>query len=234
MATFSSEVDAAIERALAAPDPLWITDADGTLWSDDIGEAFLRALADDGALVSPEAQGIEVWAEYERRVEIDRASGFAWAVQVMAGMSEAEVVRRADALASAFVPKHLFPEMKTLLDRSAETWIVSASNHWIVRAAAPLIGIPADRVLGIRVTVDGGRLTSTLIDPVTYAQGKADAIRQHIGRMPSLVSGDSRGDLEMMQLATGAALVVSKPKGIDPSLRDRGWPIHRPHVFGPQ
>jgi hypothetical protein len=73
-----------LEAVLAAPGCLWVTDADGTLWSDDIGEGFLKALIAEGALVSPEARG-DVWAAYEERVRRDKASGYAWAAQQWLG-----------------------------------------------------------------------------------------------------------------------------------------------------
>ncbi|MEN9785786.1 MAG: hypothetical protein RLZZ299_1050 [Pseudomonadota bacterium] len=217
-----------IQAALAAPGAVWVTDADGTLWADDIGEGFLRALARDGALRSPEAQG-DVWAAYEARVRADKAAGYAWAVQVMAGMTEAEVERRAEAYAQAFVPRHLHPAMAGLLaeasERGVETWIVSASNAWVVRAAARVLGLPPARALGIRVAVEDGVLTDRVVPPVTYADGKVAALRAGLGRMPSLASGDSRGDAEMLA-AAGTPLVV-RHAGVDPAFLDRasasGW-----------
>src|SRR5205085_1848485 len=70
-------------------------DADGTLWSEDIGEAFFRWLA-AGELLPPLGKGrdpFEVYAEYEERVARSRADGFSWAVQCMAGLAETDVRR---------------------------------------------------------------------------------------------------------------------------------------------
>ncbi len=212
---FPPEVAARLEQALSVPGALWVTDADGTLWSDDIGEGFLQKLIADNALVSPEAQGIDVWLEYEARVAADKGAGYAWAAQVMAGMPEAEVRERAASFAKAFVPRHLYGAMAALIEAAqtigAVPWIVSASNQWIVEAAAPLLGMPANRVAGIRVAVANGRLTSRLVSPVTFKAGKVDTIQQLIGRTPTLVSGDSSGDVEMLAVATSAALFVAHP-----------------------
>src|SRR5689334_12894594 len=74
-----------LEQVLHQPNCLWVTDADGTLWRDDIGEGFLKQLIQDKALVSPEAKGIDVWQRYEELVAKDKLTGYAWAVQIMEG-----------------------------------------------------------------------------------------------------------------------------------------------------
>ncbi|MFM2153275.1 MAG: hypothetical protein RL199_1710, partial [Pseudomonadota bacterium] len=200
-----------LEAVLSAPGCVWVTDADGTLWADDIGEAFLKVLIRDRALVSPEATG-DVWAAYEEKVRRDKASGYAWAAQAMAGLPEAEVRARAADFARSFVPVHLYPAMRALLTeakaRGCETWVVSASNQWIIEAAAPLLGLDPSHGVGIRVAVEGGKLTSKVVEPVTYKAGKVAAIAQFIGRDPTLVSGDSFGDVEMLAKALHAGLLV--------------------------
>lgn len=232
---FAPAIADKLEAALAKPGCLWVTDADGTLWQHDIGEGFLQRLIDDHALVSPEAKGIDVWKEYEARVAKDKGTGYAWAAQIMAGMPEAEVRERAAAYAKEFVPKNLYPGMKALLEatkaRGCDRWIVSASNQWIVEAAAPLLGLDPKFALGIRVDVKDGRLTSDIVPPVTYKAGKTDAISFKIGATPAIVSGDSAGDTEMLDIATGAALFVEHGGRSDAKLveagRAKGWLIQR-------
>lgn len=207
-----------LANALAQPGCVWVSDADGTLWADDIGERFLERLIKDRILVTKEP---DVWATYEAKVKADKATGYAWAAQVMAGLSEDEVNRRATAFAAEFVPAHLYPAMRALLEEAraagCEPWIVSASNEWIVRAAAPLLGIDSAHAVGIRVAVRDGVLTEQVVAPVTYKQGKVEAIRQRIGRTPAIVSGDSVGDLEMFEIATRGAIFVKHPY-TDPAL----------------
>lgn len=228
---------ARLAELLSTPGCAWVSDADGTLWSEDIGEGFLKQLIADKALVSPAATG-DIWAAYDARVRADKASGYAWAAQAMAGLTEADVAARAEAYAATFVPAHLFPGMRALLSeartRGCEVWIVSASNEWIVRAAAPLLGLDPSHAVGIRVAVKDGTLTDTVVPPVTYRAGKVDAILARVGRLPSLVSGDSAGDLEMLAAATGAGLFVEHDY-TDPAVlglaRERGWlvePLGRP------
>lgn len=203
-----------LAQVLEEPGCLWVTDADGTLWSEDIGEGFLRRLIADRALVSPAAAG-DTWARYRELVAQDAATGYGWAAQLLGGLPSDEVRQRAEAFAREFVPKHGFPAMRALVAEAkaqgGETWIVSASAEPIVRAAAPLMGIDPTHVVGLRVAEEAGRLTSRLVGPVTYRQGKVEAIDRCIGRRPALVSGDSAGDVEMLSSATRLALVVRQP-----------------------
>lgn len=205
-------------------------DADGTLWYEDIGEAFARWLV-EGDLVL----GIDkarFWDEYEHRVAESRIDGYTWVIQVMAGLSEADIQLWCRQLAAAW-PNYR-PKMKALIAglqaEGFETWIVSASNRWIVHAAAPYMGIPQDRVLGIETQVTDGKLTMKPIYPRPCNQGKVDAIQKHIGVKPVFAFGDSMGDFEMLAYAE-QPLVVGRRDHLDNELvrhaPGRGWPVHR-------
>jgi phosphoserine phosphatase len=216
-----------LSASISQPGCVWVTDADGTLWSDDIGERFLQRLIADKALVGRPG---DVWAEYEARVAADKGAGYAWAARAMAGMSQADVEARARAFAAEFVPAHLYASMRALADAArahgCEAWIVSASPELLVKAAAPLVGIDPARAVGMQVAVAGGILQDESIGAITYRQGKVEAIRARIGRMPTLVSGDSAGDVEMFGVATQAALFV-RHSYTDPELlalaASSGW-----------
>ena len=61
----------------------------------------------------------------------------------------------------------------------------------------------ADQIFGIRVALDAqSRLTTQdpVAYPITFREGKADIIRQFIGRTPVLVAGDADTDFEMLTL----------------------------------
>ncbi|MBM4371307.1 MAG: haloacid dehalogenase-like hydrolase [Deltaproteobacteria bacterium] len=230
--TIAPAFETALEKTLAsappAPRRVAVFDGDNTLWDGDIGEAFLRWLASSGHLVDPPA---DVWGEYERRVAVDRSAGYGWAVQVMAGLPADRVARWAAAFAYAWPSWRA--GMRAILDRIAaagvETWLVSASSALVVRAAAPFMGIPQDRVLGMEVESSGGLLTDRLIRPLTCAGGKVEAIRRTIGLRPVAAFGDSFGDLEMLEDAS-AAFVVGQRSRPNAAFLDlaavRGWPVN--------
>jgi len=83
------------ERVRAAgrdlPGGVALFDADGTLWREDVGEAFLRHLVSLGLVQLPD--GSDPYEAYERAVDRDRASGYAYAAQLQAGLE----VRRVEA-----------------------------------------------------------------------------------------------------------------------------------------
>src|SRR5579883_2048839 len=110
--------DFALAIAAQAKEPrrkLACLDADGTLWSEDLGEAFLRWLAAGELLPNQAGKSQEqVYSEYEARVAEDRALGFAWAVQCMAALAESDVRRWARQLAFAW-PNYR-PAMRALVE----------------------------------------------------------------------------------------------------------------------
>jgi HAD superfamily phosphoserine phosphatase-like hydrolase len=205
-------------------------DADGTLWYEDIGEAFARWLV-EGDLLKAVSKD-RFWHEYETRVAESRIDGYTWVIQVMAGLPEADLQLWCRQMAAAW-PNYR-PKMKALIaglqQEGFETWIVSASNRWIVHAAAPYVGIPQDRVLGIETRVVDGKLTTKPVYPRPCNQGKVDAIQKHIGVRPVFAFGDSMGDFEMLAYAD-QPLVVGRRDHKDNELvrhaPDRGWPVHR-------
>src|SRR4051812_18143360 len=91
---FSEPFRAQISAQLLEPgsNKLACFDADGTLWNEDVGEALFRWLAAGQLLpwlgAPPDVE--TVWAEYEARVAKNRSEGYAWCVQCMAGLAEAD------------------------------------------------------------------------------------------------------------------------------------------------
>ncbi len=203
-------------------------DADGTLWPSDVGEEFLQWL-DQGRL--PSRPKGSAWPEYERRLAQNAASAYAFAVEVMEGLDESQLVAWAEPfVADRFVPR-IYPEVRRLVDalRQAgdEVWIVSASNAWLVRAAARQIGTQTRCVIGFDARVDQGRLTRSLITPWPVGMGKAQALMQR-GVLPMLAVGNSLFDREMLEMAQRAIVVCERAAGPSEAVamaRQRGWPV---------
>src|SRR5918911_4059261 len=94
----------AIRRA-AVPGGVAAFDADGTLWREAAGEAFLKHLVALGWVRLPD--GRDPYEAYERAVERDRRTGYAYAAQLQAGLEEAKVAAEADRVAGSWVPQRL-------------------------------------------------------------------------------------------------------------------------------
>src|SRR5437868_1165851 len=122
------------------PGALAVFDADGTLWRDDVGEAFLRQLVSLGWVRLPD--GSDPYEAYERAVDRDKASGYAYAAQLQAGLGHEQVATEAGRFAREWVPPRLVSDTQGLRALCAEAglrpFVVSASALPIVVAAAPL------------------------------------------------------------------------------------------------
>lgn len=209
------------------PGALAAFDADGTLWREDVGEAFLRHLVSLGWVKLP--GGGDPYQAYERAVDRDRASGYAYAAQLQAGLAHDEVAAEAQRFASRWVPPRLIGDTQDLRKLCAESglrpWVISASALPIVLAAAPLAGFAREQCRGIEVQVREGKFTAGLVQPVTYAAGKIAAAAQS-GRL-GLACGDSvGGDLPMLEAAQ-VAVVVAPAAGspLSTEARRHGWAV---------
>ncbi|MBI2069729.1 MAG: haloacid dehalogenase-like hydrolase [Elusimicrobia bacterium] len=104
--------------------------------------------------------------------------------------------------------------MRVLKGAGFDIWIVSASGQYIVEAASrKLFGVPAQRVIGVRSRLQGGRLSAD-IELMTYRAGKVRAIDQVIGFRPLFAAGDSDTDWEMLDYAQDLRLVIDRGKAV--------------------
>lgn len=207
-------------------------DADGTLWSEDIGEASYRSLLAGGVLPTlPGADPEAVYRDYEARVDVDRSAGYAWAVQCMAGVRESDLAVWSRQMAYAW-PNYR-PAMtglvRGLTAAGVDVWIVSASNVWVVRAAVARLGVAPDRVIAMESVVRDGVLTDEMVRPLICLEGKVEAIDRYIGVRPDLAAGDSVGDLAMLAAAREPIVIGRHDLPGNALLREaaaRGWPVH--------
>jgi phosphoserine phosphatase len=204
-------------------------DADGTLWREDIGEAFLRHLVSLGRVRLPD--GGDPYEEYERRVDADKRSGYVFAAQLQAGLRASDVQAEAERFARDWIPSRIVAEVQELRAlcgaRGLRAVAVSASPLPIVLAAAPLAGFSPDHCLGIEVRVESGRFTSQAIEPVTYADGKVAALRARRWDRIDVGCGDSfTGDLALLRAARIAVVVApSRGSPLADEAREQGWTI---------
>ncbi len=223
-------VRALVERVLQQDRPAAAAfDADGTLWPSDVGEEFLRWLEAGRLLLHPPREG--AWTRYETLLADDPPAAFSFAVEVMEGIAESDLVAWSRPFVlERFVPR-VYPPMRELLDelvgRGVDVWVVSASNTWVVRAAAEALGLDASRVRAFEADVDAGRVTRRVRRPLPVDEGKAEVLRA-AGVRPALAAGNSRHDEAMLEGAASAFVVVEKnipgSAGLDMARR-HGWPV---------
>ncbi|MFI0987420.1 haloacid dehalogenase-like hydrolase [Streptomyces exfoliatus] len=126
--------------------------------------------------------------------------------------------------------------IRTLQDAGFDVWIVSASPEPVVDVWAKGVGVHPSRAIGIRNTIEHGRLTAhlkgcgTVRDGedrmITYIDGKRCWINQEIlgvhgpaaervqpaSRRHVLAAGDSDTDVSFLRDATGLRLVLNRNK----------------------
>lgn len=205
-------------------------DADGVLWREDCGNAFLLWQMENHRL-RPEQyhRARQGWDDYQRGAMNDLEVAILCA-SVLEGLPEDQV----EADATAFFDAHIFQSIipathrwaKRLEAAGVEVWVVSGSHRWLIAAGARALGISDQRLLTVCATVRDGVCTMEVPEPVTYDQGKAEAIRQRLGRQPDLAVGNTFADHHMMELARTAIAVEPDPE-LEALARERGWPVVR-------
>lgn len=214
-----------LERMLAttAPGPA-VFDFDQTILRGDISESMLSDLA--------ARRGEPLVAVYEEACMRDLRTAYVELVHTLvAGRTEPEARRMAQSTFEAGVRGgHLGirPAMRELvwaLQRLGwEVWVVTASPEVLVQAVAELVGVHPSRVVGMRSEVGpDGRYLPRVLDPVTFAEGKLEAVRAHVGADPTFAAGDSVSDEPMMVAARHALLVDRGHEALRDRARSRGW-----------
>lgn len=214
------------EAVFAEPHGIVATDADGTLWSGDVGVDAFEALLRRGSLseaaraeLHAEAEGLglaagrtpveQARALYEAELSGvypgDRACAMmAW---IFAGMTPTEMRTFArEVIAEQNIAARLQPEALAVLrwagDRSIPVVIVSASPLAVVEAAVEALPGPRPHIIAMSPYEENDRLLPKVRPPLPYGAGKAEALRAQFAGRPILAAlGDSGFDAEMLQLA---------------------------------
>jgi phosphoserine phosphatase len=195
-------------------------DADGTLWSVDVGEAFLRFAGEEGHLPNW-PRGPASWQEYERRLATGNLRhAFEFCVTAFEGADALAIAALAENFVRSRWAEYVFPAMKDLVRamRQAEVdvWIVSGSPAWCVVPGAALVGIPENRVIAAIPALEGGRISDRMGAPLPTLETKVDAIVASAGRPPHFAAGNSTYDYAMLESARAVALLIDPPT-------DNGW-----------
>lgn len=231
---FNPLFEALLRRTLSRVPPerrLAAFDADGTLWRGDVGDDFFLRLAAQGALTPPDGEVISSpegwWSAYAALRERDPAYAFGWCCRAMAGLTEDYVREQARQFVDAFLPAHRRGVMaEWVIDLQADgwrVWVVSASNWWVVAEGATRLGLPVKQVIGVRVVVRDGILSSELDGPVTQGAGKVAALRLHGVEHVALAVGNAHGDIELLGNAEGLAVALCPDDILYREARLRSW-----------
>jgi phosphoserine phosphatase len=211
-------------------------DADGTLWSGDVGEDFFLFCTERSALkdaaspalqelaqrfelpvsAEPNAQArllFEAFAD-GRLPEREACEMMAWA---LAGYAEDELsMLVSDALASAELEGRRHRQMQEAIrwarDNSLPTVVISASPSFVIEVATAPVGFQASEIAACRPASLGGVLEPRLAEPLPYAEQKVHAATRLSPDLPLLAAfGDNSFDLPMLEAARVGVAVHPKP-----------------------
>jgi phosphatidylglycerophosphatase C len=225
-------------------------DADGTLWSGDVGfDLFKSALAERALLpavrsaLAAEAHGaglsvadaddanaialrlLAAWAAGD----YDDGRAFQMMAWAFAGHTPAAALDLAQrALDGAGLASRVHEPVRVVVRwaqrAGVEVWIVSASPRAAVEVGARLFEVPPSRVLAVTPIVEGGLLSLELEQPVPFDVGKPRALAAAApGALLLAAFGDSSSD---GPLFLGAQVAVA----VEPHERLRRLGPTMPHL----
>lgn len=227
---------ALIDSVLQLRPSFAVFDCDGTLWSGDAGEAFFdwelkRGVVSDDVVRWARAR----YADYKAgKVGEDDMCGEM--VTLHKGLRQADLLSLSRQFFEESFLENIFPEMKRLVAKlqnsGCDVWVVSSTNEWVIQEAMQHFEIAREKVLAAAVEIEDGVITDRLIR-VPSGKGKPHAIRGAVGRTPDAAFGNSRWDVEMLQMAR-CAIAVNPNPDLEDVARQRGWPIYWPDGTRPK
>ena len=219
-----------IEAVLHLQPKLAVFDCDGTLWAADAGEGFFDWELKRGVVSKEIARWARPrYAEYKTGTVYEDTM-CAEMVTMHRGLEEVKVQRAATEYFDENLVGEIFPEMSELVKRlqksGTDVWAVSSTNVWVIRAAMRHFGIPENKILAAAVQIENGMVTDRVLR-VPSGEGKPKAIRDVIGKIPDAAFGNSRWDVEMLEIARHGFAVNPNPN-LEQTARQRGWTIYWP------
>lgn len=214
------------------------TDADGTLWEGDIGDALFLTLAEHDAFVGSALATLRAraarWLTHappDEPVALARALMDRYACgdipigpmcELQAEASGDRDVDDFDAwlsrAADRIVP-HVRPTVRALLralrEKGATIHVVTGSLGALVETALRRAEVPFDTVAGGVLQRDGARVLPTLASPIPLFEGKIAALAAAGATHPALGLGDGGWDAPFLRASWLPVLIEPRPALVD-------------------
>ncbi|MEO8800276.1 MAG: haloacid dehalogenase-like hydrolase [Polyangiaceae bacterium] len=214
-------------------------DADGTLWSGDVGEDFFHALiarrairdfARDALVAEAHQHHVKVElgasptdvaralydAYVEGRYPEERTCEMmAWAC---AGWEKSEIEKHCRGVIevgrlTSRIHEEVYGVLQWARERGVRTLVVSASPREVVELAVAKLGILPEDVVASSSEYLKDKLTTQIERPIPYAEGKVTALRKIIGDLPLIAAfGDNAFDIALLSQARVAVAVRPKER----------------------
>lgn len=234
------QIKAEIDRCLKLPgvEPIAAFDADGTLWSCDMGEGLFKYQIKKKLLPHLPPDPWEYYLKWHTDAPTD---AFLWLAQINESLPLATVQGWAKEAVCEMGEVPVFTAVKEIMDHlhahKVQTFIVTASIKWAVEPAAELYGIPKERVIGISTKVVDGIVTREKGGPITWREGKVEGLMLATGgKKPFFCAGNTKGDLPLLECSSHLRLVMASAKEDEVNFKteremielakSRGWFFH--------
>ena len=150
----------------------------------------------------------------------------------LSGLRRRDLARLAPEVLTGVLPR-VYPQMLRLAyehqDAGRQAFIVTAASHDIAELLAHVLVL--DGGIGTRYELEDGVYTGRLAAPMTYREGKADAVRRvaserGIDLSASYAYSDSESDVPMLR-AVGHPVAVNPDAELARIAREEGWLVMR-------
>lgn len=197
--------------------PVAAFDADGTLWSSDIGRDFFQYQIEKGLLKKKIDQPR---SEFEHiKFYEGKAQALTWLAYVLSGFLLEEVQGWIKEFLKDRQPTPFLFQKKLiswLQEMNVQVFIVSSSLKWLLDPAVNMFNIPSENIIGVQTVVKKGIITDELIMPAPIQEDKVPALYEKTNNKPPLFSaGNTLSDKALLEAATQTQLVVSTAKEKD-------------------
>jgi HAD superfamily hydrolase (TIGR01490 family) len=210
-------------------------DLDRTLMAGSSAFQFARAAYSSG-LLSRRALARDAWENLRFRMRGSTDAG-TYALrgrvsELLAGVRVRDLQRLAPAVLAGVLPR-LYPRMLEIAyahqDAGRPIFICTAASQEMAELMA--IVLTFDGAVGSVFEARGGVYTGTQDGPLTYREGKAQAIRELAARedidlAASWAYSDSESDLPMLR-AVGHPVAVNPDGALARVAREEGWEVLR-------
>lgn len=193
---------AKLKAADPAAVPMAFWDFDGTIIKGDVSEGLdengqrkfrglIERTIEEG--LSPVYSAKDGWAKYRdadypRLKELGLWLAWPFNAQIYEGVETAKLDAFCREEYAKTYRKWYFASsvkiFKALAAAGVENYVISGSPEVFVRNAAESLGIPRERIRGIRVAEVGGRMTTRLVYPLPFAADKVENLREFVGARP--------------------------------------------------
>ena len=210
-------------------------DLDKTLIEGSSGVHFARAAYREGMLSRRELAG-DVWANVRFRLQGSSDEGTEVIKQrildAIAGQRVVDLARLGPHVLVGVLPllyHQVLAEAYAHQDAGRPVYIVTAASQELAEVLAHVLVL--DGGIGMRSEIRDGVYTGRADGPLTYREGKAQAIRELAAREgfdleASYAYSDSESDLPMMR-AVGHPVAVNPDAALERVARAEGWRIMR-------